>query len=369
MRRGECLGVALRYGGRRGRYNRADTTPMMQQEREKEQDTTLTNATKKAVQSKVAAQQVFRYNKWLFWLTHLHSFGHFLALLGPIIWIVQEHRIDPLWFIGAFFLLAQSWYSTRKLRRWIREHGHETILVDDEKIEWHDGKKVVTMLWDEIAQSYKQDDVYVLVKKGTEEEEIRFYDTVYLVAKDLGWMAFMIFMGPHSGHLSGYIKNVSWEEKDKETLHTPSPRSAYQIAGAQIHSYHTKDNQFKEFGWMIASAYLAFFPLVRAYKAPFSLWSLAGLVYISFALWYVFRVRSWYHQSQIEVDDLGIALVEPKGVTWRVPWFVIARYKVDGDHGMITTKDGKTYQFRRATARKEELDGEIWRRIGQNPIQ
>jgi hypothetical protein len=339
---------------------------MMQQERERENHTEKQSHSSQAKQE---GQQVYRYNKWLFWLTHLQSVGHFFALLAPIVWTIQSHHFELSWLAGLPFLLGQSWYSTRKLRVWITKHGNETILLDEEKIEWRENgneNKVVTMRWNEIAQAYKQDDVYVLIKTGVEEEEIRFYDTCYLAPRWEGMTTFAMFFGPSSGYLSGHIKGVEWEDKDKETLHVPSPRSAYQIAGAQVYSYHTKNNRFREVGWMIGAAYFSIFTLIPVYKDPLSLWSVAGFVYVSLALWHIFRVRSWYHHSQIEIDDLGIALVEPKGVTWRVPWFVVESYQSLEKQGVLTTKDGKEYKFRRVTARKEELDAEIWRRVEQN---
>jgi hypothetical protein len=90
--------------------------------------------------------------------------------------------------------------------------------------------------------------------------------------------------------------------------------------------------------------------------------SLEMLVKTQYA--YNFVRWQWHVKSQIETDDLGIALVEPKGITWRVLWFTIDTYATEGKHGIITTKDGKVYKFPLNTARQAELGEEIQRRIG-----
>jgi hypothetical protein len=68
-------------------------------------------------------------------------------------------------------------------------------------------------------------------------------------------------------------------------------------------------------------------------------------------------------RSQIEIDDMGIAFVRPKGIHWNVPWFMIKGFGVGDKFALIETKDGKLYRFPIKTARWDALVMEIEERV------
>jgi hypothetical protein len=82
------------------------------------------------------------------------------------------------------------------------------------------------------------------------------------------------------------------------------------------------------------------------------------------------RIFSNLINSQIELDDLGIAYVTSKGVKWRLPWLSIVKHECEtGKEIVLTTRDGKTYKFSPGMARMEEMNEEIKRRVARNNPQ
>jgi hypothetical protein len=248
----------------------------------------------------------------------------------------------------------------------------DILIADEDGIEWQRGDSKITIKWEEVLSITFQNNIYHIAKAGTDEATIPIWSLLYI--REVSPQHLLSYPRSPRRSILDIIKekcpSIAWEniQTDTETLHIPSPCSAYQISGAQVFSYHTKNNRSVVWVWL----YFLLPILMTAHMArhisknlPFQI-GIACLVMLPFLLVYMTHRWQWYKRSQVEIDNLAIALIEPKGVTWSVPWFVIANYHTNESHGILTTKDGKTYQFRRTTARKEELDSEIMRRVAQN---
>jgi hypothetical protein len=346
----------------------------MQQQREKNQSET------KDIQD-INAQEIFEYNTKRFHFFRWLPLSMILIMSTWSIWSIYDaisNKKSPVLFsmISPLILAYMfSWRKEQEYAKWLRLHKDEKLMVDAKGINWYGKATSVSMRWEEITQAYREkDDIYVLVKGGTKEEEIRFWNCVYLSSshkKNRFWDTSItpILLASRIAEYCPLLKSHPWEHKDSETLAPKSFASAYQTAGAQIFSYHTYVNRSYVTDRMSRLAALSLllgallYGLGDTLNLPLTLkitlTILPSLVCVIFG----YRWWQWFRQSQIETDDLGIALVEPKGIKWHIQWFTVESYMSDNKHGILKTKDGKTYKFPLNTARKDDLEAEIRRRV------
>jgi hypothetical protein len=342
----------------------------MQQQLEREEE----ESSDRVVSKK---RQQFRYSTPFFWSTRLMM----ITALGIFLWGVWESYLTKKTPTFTFFSYASLFFSIinfreqRQKERNMLKYGNEIFIVDEDGIEWKKRDKTTYMRWDEITQAYVEEGFFVLIKKGAGEEEIRLWDTSYLRQSPF---TYFFPIGAFGCSLPGLIhercpllQHTPWEERNKETISPKSPRSAYQTAGAQVFSYHTKSNQITVQGISAGIAMAGFVVtaiiaslLRQAHIGTMTIFCIFILPLVVGAISTYYWKWNWYVKSQVETDDLGVALVEPKGITWRILWFTVESYTTVSKHGILKTKDGKTYQFPLNTARKDELEAEIRRRIG-----
>jgi hypothetical protein len=340
---------------------------MMQQQREKGED----------IEHEVTKPQyVYCYSIKKFWFSRLQIFSAtFTIFIWPWTIIVSKKNIPDLYkillfalfflvssFVGGMFL---GWRKTYQGEQWIRKNRQDVFLVDDEGIEWQNEDKTVYIRWDEVVQAYIQNGMYVLVKKGAGEEEIRFWNTAYLVDTTRKWASRKLLRSLVTDYCP-LLQDNPWESREEETIAPTSSKASYQIAGAQVFSYQTKSNKSSLELKCIVVVFLVdsliFWTRKETHTPPQISLLLLGLVGLIAYVFYLFHWQ-WYRKSQIETDDMGIALVEPKGIKWRVLWFTVEKYTEENRQGVLTAKDGKIYKFPLNTARKDELHEEIMRRI------
>jgi hypothetical protein len=321
------------------------TIPMMQQQKERGQ-----------AALSILGKTLYSYNTRSFWLSRfIYRFAFFAAPL--ILFVILSSKtlniVGMISFFPIIFSEFMHWHRNRQEESWIRKHGSEKLLVGEEGIEWQGKNKTIQMAWTEIAHAYIKDNICVLVKQGVEEEEIHFFNSKWLEnSKSKG------------DDTSKRLLSALVEERCP-ILQAKSSRSDYQALSGQIFSYHTKTN-FKD-TWivtpMLATLALFFYSVCIAMFHTSTFIASLGIIPLLVSLIPCLFRWQWHRNSQIETDDLGIALVEPKGVTWRVLWFTVDTYMTNSTHGILLTKDGKKYKFPLNTARKEELEAEIHRRI------
>jgi hypothetical protein len=324
----------------------------------------------------------FRYATPFFWFTRFLLLAS-IALFVWIIWINRNIKeLNTNSFLYFYFLFQsqiifyhlRAWHMERRKERWMWEHRNDVFIVNEDAIAWQNKDKTVRLAWNDVDYAHIKEGIYRLGKRGEPENEIRFGDSFYLpMVRVNEKRVFALFGFPRNlltivildrcPHLTPH----RWYEIKSETIGTKSPRSASITANAQVFPYHTETNKerFKTtaglWGFGILIILLLCSKMIHAPLSttrPLALVTLAGLVRCPLLRWL------WYVKSQIEADDLGIALIEPRGVTWRVLWFTIESYAAEDKHGILKTKDGKTYKFSLNTARASELEAEIRRRIG-----
>jgi hypothetical protein len=309
----------------------------------------------------------YAYNTRFFWF---YRFAYRLSFLGApfIIFILFTAKSINIGMILFFFFLFSeivNWQKNLQEERWMWKHGRERLFVSEEGIEWQGKNQTIQMPWDEIAHAYIKDNVCVLVKRGVAEAEIRFFNSKWLENRHhKGDDTTKRLLSTLVEERCPILWTQPWEQKNQETLKPKSTRSDYQTLSGQIFSYHTKTNLEKTWLPVPVVATLALLTHMVGLRlshitiiAPFAL-----LTVILISLYSCYRWQ-WYRRSQIETDDLGIALIEPKGITWRVLWFAVDTYTTNSTHGTLITKEGKKYKFPLNTARKDELEAEIHRRI------
>jgi hypothetical protein len=326
-----------------------------------------------------------RYATSFFWFTRFLL----LVSLGVFIWFMKKNPNpyqNPLSFVYIYFIIQgniiwhhlSAWHLERSKEHWMREHRRDVYIVNEEGIEWQHQDKAIYLVWDDIDYAYEKNGVHFAGKTGEPEKKIRFGDDFYIPLASINNKRVFRLCAIRDTMLTNIIKDRApklkppyWEEIKEEVLEKKYPRSTSQIgdqtASFQIFSYHTQTNKTNFQGiaalWGVGILLLLAGIAKITNTPPQTTQILVITLLIVFTLFPLLRWQ-WYVRSQIETDDLGIALVESKGVTWRVLWFTIAKYATNQKYGIITTKDGKTYKFPLNTARTDELHKEIMRRIG-----
>jgi hypothetical protein len=342
----------------------------MQQQKERETDSKEITANNPLV---------YRYNIYFFRRSRIFMLIGMCSIIVMLVLTIMIKipfivLVAPMVLLCGRVLLGRS----RIEERWVQEHGHETLAVDNQGIEWHGHDKTVYMRWEEVTQAYTENNIYVLVKQGVEEEQIRFCDVGYCLSEVNKKPNFrgLETVAPLIRQYCPLLKNHPWESKDEETIGIKSSYATYQMSRGQIFSYHTKEN-ILIFNLIsnISLIFLVIFSLIIIFIAKinnlsFLIALISDLFLIIVTLYFIFYAKIWYENSQIETDDLGIVLIKQNKIKWRLLWFTINKYTVfensftEREYGILETKDGKTYTFLRKTARAKELDAEIWRRIG-----
>jgi hypothetical protein len=251
--------------------------------------------------------------------------------------------------VGVFF-----WRSTNLFV----PYKDDKITVTPKNITWTNGKEAITATWEEITHCQLRHKECHLTLQGTEERVIKFPETGTM----LQWGLFRNFY-PLSFIIRQYVhlpESEMWQEAGEEALAPAVARSTYPIAGAQIFPYYTRTNRAmigvvflmsSVVSWVFIMAISQY--MTQQKEMYVSAWMLLALP-IGLAVWG--RLYYLYRGSQVEADDLGIALVGPKGVVWRIPWLSIIKVeRTSGDYTKIHTRDGKKYAFFNMTARGKEL--------------
>jgi hypothetical protein len=265
--------------------------------------------------------------------------GEKLGLQHPEDWEMEGIRPDENW---------KHVFSERASRT--------KIGVDNEGIAWETSSGSGTATWDQIiGMRLEKEREMVVSLAGVKETEFRFSLRDCKVQNDSN-----LELGTIIHLYAPALKDKKLQRGD-EVLHATSPKSSYPISDVQIYSYDTKKNKVARFSGL--SFIIGFMPLiVNFYKDK---------LYITIlTLLFIFLIVKlnqyiWQKKAQVEVDDLGIALVGPRGVKWRLSWLSIVRYDIHSFvlRGTLTTHDGKKYTFPRSTADRDELDEEIKRLI------
>jgi hypothetical protein len=359
---------------------------MMQQQREKEQiqETPI-----------VKERLEFRYQSTS---SRIIGWTIFLVTYLFVIYIfnVPENR-HRKFIKGTFYLIiggiSNYFYDFSPKYKTMKDHKNKIFTVDSEGITCQDLDKTTYIRWEEVAHAHFHNNTYTLVKSGTEEESISWNNTyMYLSKRDEKPQSLLKYLYLESFRNSifykiaekhqdeslaevvteycPFIQTQSWEVKDEDTIGIKSPRASYQVAGAQVFSYHTKYNRSLTLGKIMTYVLSAIgigivlgilnFKFISGYFAIF-----VPILILIPAFRYIYFWYSWFRGAQIETDDLGISLVWRKGVYWQTQWFIIDSYTQNDFEGTFTTKDGKTYKFPLNTSRSYELEAEIKRRIGE----
>jgi hypothetical protein len=237
------------------------------------------------------------------------------------------------------------------------------IGVDREGLAWQTASGSGTATWDQVIGMRLEEDKYLVVSlAGTEEDEFRFSP---MNCKTPNYPD--LHLGTIIQKYSPALRDKKLQGKD-EVLHVATPKSTYPISGAKIYSYDTKRNQMSRMSGF--TPFVGFIPLainaLRFHKNILD-WifiSIFGIILIILCYFQIARYL-WYKNAQIEIDDLGIALVGAREVKWRLAWLSVMRYEESRwtGAGTLTTRDGKKYTFPGNTADRGELDEEIKRRI------
>jgi hypothetical protein len=331
---------------------RVKQNSMMQQQREGEKQ-----------------QYIYRYDTLYFWLFRIAMRLFFFT--SPLILFYFFAAKEPtpmgvLCFSPMIFWEISEWQSNWREEKWMWQHKNTKIIVNCDGIEWHQKNKVIQIKWDEIVQTYVKDDIYVIVKKGVKEEEICFLNTKYL--RDRLYDAERKKYNSPFTSLTTIINKYShirWEQIKECTTSKKASQNTYPFSKSEVFSYDNPLNYFTIGMAVCGVASLALFFSVfciRAFPTP-HIAALFTLIPVVSTLTYYLWHWQWHRKSQIETDDLGIALIEPKGITWRVLWFALESYMPDGRYGILKTKDGKTYKSPLNTAKKEDIEAEIRQRI------
>jgi hypothetical protein len=255
---------------------------------------------------------------------------------------------------------------TQQERCWIREHGHESFVIDKDAITWHGaGDKNVRITWEEVDEAYFQDNQYVLTKSGTSEEEIRFWDTNYLMSTSF-YMGF--FTAPlRFRHLARCIERLcplvknGWEYRTPGRYVSSPPQVASPLLGGGTFPYNIAPNHLKTRAllFLFISGYLPLlYALCHGFPLAIGLFiGLLPLISVGATLW---RMHRWFCYAQIETDAEIIALVgSKKEIVWKIRWEDVCAWHTDGNDLVFTTQDGQTYRFLRHVAQFHSLARDI----------
>jgi hypothetical protein len=282
-------------------------------------------------------------------------------------------------FIGGLFILGHHLDRFSKILR-LKAFRKTQITVNREGLSWTNAEGNGSAKWEQVIALRREGIItsgkmcYVVSLAGKEETEVRFPGA--LIFRDyahprkrripLETVIQMYGMG---------AKNKTIEQKE-DMLSTATPQSAYPIAGAKVYSYNTLS--MREAKKRIPQMTL-FIPLISfAFYKDISKIFPIGFIYFSatVATLYIIiilcisKLLNNFINSQIELDDLGIAHVTSKGVKWRLPWLSIVKHECEvGKAIVLTARDGKTYKFSPGMARMEEMNEEIKQRVAQNNPQ
>jgi hypothetical protein len=220
------------------------------------------------------------------------------------------------------------------------------------------------LLWSDIASTHRQNGEIVLVRKGIEEQEIRLPDNECMTMISAQSSLLYSSLAHTITQFCPLPKEQMWQAREAEELSDPVPRCVSPLSNYQVFTYHTKQQRKEK-----ATQYLSII-VGGILWTLFTTWMpakiLTGVVTVIlclvFAMIYQYR-WGWCRRSQIEIDDMGIALVGPKGVRWNVPWFVIQGFGAGDKFALIEAKDGKIYRFPINTARWDQLVREIEERV------
>jgi hypothetical protein len=261
--------------------------------------------------------------------------------------------------VGVFF-----WRSTR----YLVPYKDDKITVTPSGIMWTNGKETIVATWEEITHCHLRGRECHLTLQGTEERVIKFPDAGMMRP----WGLFRNFY-PLSFIIRQYVhlpESEMWQDAGEEALAPTVARSTYPIAGAQVFPYYTHSNRAlvgvmflmcPTLSWTIIVIVGQY--LTKQKELYVSAWMLLAIP-IGLTIWG--QLYYLYRGSQVETDDLGIALVGPKGVLWRIPWLSIVKVeRISGDYTRIFTRDGKKYTFYNMTARGKELQEVIIRHVKQ----
>jgi hypothetical protein len=345
-------------------------------------------------QTQVKGRYVFRYqstsSRIIAYISCTISY-----LLVTYIFNAPENRREKI--IGSVGYLVtigicSYFYDFSPKYKTMKVHKNKIFTVDSEGITCQDVDKTIFIRWEEVVHAHFHNDTYTVVKSGAEEESISWNNTyMYLSRRNEKPQSLLRHLYIESFRNSifhkvvekyqnkslaeivteycPFIQTQSWEVKDEDTIGIKSPRASYQVAGAQVFSYHTKYNRSLTFGRISTYFIIALLTGLILLLFSFKFISIYFAIFVPIlilmpAFRYIYFWYSWFRGAQIETDDLGISLVWRKGVDWQVQWFVIDSYTQNDFEGTLTAKDGKTYTFPLNTARWYELEAEIRRRIG-----
>jgi hypothetical protein len=280
-------------------------------------------------------------------------------------------------FLVAFMMRLKEYQDSKKYSK-VKIISTTTISVDRSGMSWQNVNGSGSASWEEVI-GLRLDNVsglYILSLAGHDEQELVFPKNACFRDADnpkAKWLPFEVIV-------KQYAPNVREQNIPivGEALESPRPYSAYPVTGTKVYTYNIQKNITSKNDIYGLTAVGFFFSFITFVIAHYSIQVDGTLsLFIAFIVLMVFmliaggqsRVNENYRRSQVEVDDLGISLIGPKGEKWRVPWLSVVEFTILDpwtSQSVLTTRDGKKYRFAPRTAAAGELHEEINRRILEN---
>jgi hypothetical protein len=283
-----------------------------------------------------------------------------------------------LGLVGLISGLALLVLSASNLFQWfkLKPFWKTQITVDREGLSWTDANGSGSASWEQVIALRREGAVasdkvcYVMSLAGKEETEIRFPGaTSFRDYSSLKQRRVPLETIIQTYGIGARDKEI---EQDDEVIGTAVPQSIYPIAGAKVFSYNTislREGRKKILPGIFAIPAFTLFLFTTTKNAPnLAFIGILGLMMFSFVLLiWIYALMAWQSKLQIEADDLGIALITPRGIKWRLSWLSVVKHQREMGKGLVlTTRDGKTYTCPHGMARSEELIAEIDRRVAMN---
>jgi hypothetical protein len=283
---------------------------------------------------------------------------------GVVDWTLTDWIPFLLPFIAGIVLSLLAGVFFWRSTRYLVPYKDDKITITPKNITWTNGRETIVATWEEVTHCHLRGRECHLTLQGTEERVIKFPDAGMMrpwgLCRNFYPLAFIIRQYVH------LPESEMWQDAGEEALAPTVARSTYPIAGAQIFSYYTRSNRSLVGIVFVMCPVLSWAMIViigqyltKQKELYVSAWMLLAIP-IGLTIWG--RLYYLYRGSQVEADDLGIALVGPKGVAWRIPWLSIVKVqRTSEDYTRIFTRDGKKYTFYNMTARGKELQEVIAR--------
>jgi hypothetical protein len=198
-----------------------------------------------------------------------------------------------------------------------------------------------------------------LTRKGVEEEELRLPDSEYFGGTSPNSSVVHPSLSDRIAKSCPLPREQMWQSSDTEELSDAIPRYVSPLGNWKVFMFHTKKQKREKMGHILMAIMSMIVVIFLAFVTRLGNVLLVPFVPCLILLFYRLYRWHWCKRSQIEMDEMSIALLGPRGVVWNVPWFTVESFEVGNFNAKLKTKNGKTHKIPLGTARWEELMREI----------